>query len=104
MMKQSVRVLLVLNLIAGFLLLSPLELIAEKQGKSLVGLLKNVILQSPVVQLDHGNFTWGEKTLFLNRAGKMIPLDRFLKRFRNKTVEIRLDENGMVVQASPIDY
>lgn len=104
MIKQSMRVLLVLSLSAGLLLLSPLESIAEQHGKTLVGFLQNVVLEPPVVQLDHGNFTWGKQTLFLNRSGELISLDRFLKRFRNQTVELRLDENGTIVQANPIDY
>lgn len=78
---------------------------AQMKYHNRIAILKNITIQPPVLQLDVGNLSWQQGlTLFIDREGNELKPGAFLKNFHECSVELQVNDEGIVVQVHPIDY
>lgn len=107
---RTIKGFWLLVLLSVFLLSFVLAASANSPGYvNRIGILKNIVLQPPVIELDVGNINWQtDKTIFLDRRNKKMPSDTFLRNFHGRHVEILElvveGKENIAIRVRPIDF
>jgi|GEM_PF-3673510 len=76
-----------------------------EENDYIVGFLRNMTFNPSFIQLDNGNYEWKmDETVFEDSEKNDLSPRQFLKDHHDHTVELVINESGVVLKAVPIDY